>query len=71
MSFLPLLARTPRRHSPQEHLSHPTMDHAYRICCGSFLHCDGSFGSRDAGGTLFSTLAFFAAGFVLLAVLFF
>jgi ABC-type transport system involved in multi-copper enzyme maturation permease subunit len=37
---------------------------------GLFFIASGSFGSRDAGQSLFATLAFFAAGFIVLAAIF-
>jgi ABC-type transport system involved in multi-copper enzyme maturation permease subunit len=71
MSFLPLVTlelRAAARRKSTYRIRRWTALIAF--IAGLFFIASGSFGSRDAGGGLFATLAFFAAGFILLAAIF-
>src|SRR5689334_900121 len=71
MSFLPLVAlelRAAARRKSTHRIRRWIALAAFIV--GLFFIALGLFGSRDAGGTLFTTLAIFAAGFALLAGIF-
>ena len=71
MSFLPLVTlelRAAARRKSTHRIRRWTALIAF--IAGLFFMASGSFGSRDAGESMFATLAFFAAGFILLAAIF-